>query len=177
MSINFSTFPRTQAPPPFVQSVINVFKSHEPTIGTTHQKGLKSNEVLAVLRPDLLDLGFEVEAGNKKIDKILRPVLFGPDAEPELEYEIDAWHPDWNAGLEIEAARAVKGNAIYRDLVQALVMVDMKHLFLAVAHSYRYRPSGKPAKSRDFDKTVKVANALYAHSRVVIPYSLCVIGY
>ena len=69
------------------------------------------------------------------------------------------------------------GNAVYRDLVQALVMVDMKHLVLAVSQEYRYKAGGRTIISRDYDKTVAVAQAIYAHSRIEMPYSLCVIGY
>ena len=69
------------------------------------------------------------------------------------------------------------GNAVYRDLVQALVMVDMEHLVLAVPLGYRYQSSGRTATSNDYDHTVGVAQALYAHSRIQMPFSLCVIGY
>ena len=176
--MRFSTFPRTQQPPGFVESVVATFKEHAAEIGTLdRQKGLISDEVLAVLRPDLVDLGFEVEASRRGADKIRRPVFFGENAEPELQYEVDAWHPEWLAGLEIEAGRALMGNAVYRDLIQALVMVDMRHLILAVPEIYRYKSSGRDSMSRDYDKTVAVAQALYAHSRVEFPFSLCVIGY
>ena len=178
MTIRFSTFPRTQTPPHFVPDLIARFQMHEQAIGTLHlQKGLTSNEVLAVLRPDLQALGFEVETGQRLEDKIMRPVFFGENSQPELQYQIDAWHPEWKAGLEIEAGRAWMGNAIYRDLVQALVMVDMEHLVLAVPNSYRYKASGKDTESRDYERTVAVAQALYAHARVTMPFSLCVVGY
>ena len=104
----------------------------------------------------------------------MRPVFFGENAQPELRYQIDAWHPKWLAGLEVEAGRALMGNAVYRDLVQALVMVDMEHLILAVPQLYRF---GRGAQSKDYEKTVAIAQALYAHSRVEMPFSLCVIGY
>ena len=52
-------------------------------------------------------------------------MFFGENAAPSLQYEIDAWHPEWQAGLEIEAGRAWMGNAVYRDLIQALVMVNV----------------------------------------------------
>ena len=42
----------------------------------------------------------------------MRPVFFGENAQPELQYQIDAWHPQWLAGLEIEAGRAWMGNAV-----------------------------------------------------------------
>ena len=176
MPIRFSTFPRTQKPPDFIETVVEVFATHEDRIGTSETKaGLKSNETLVVLRKDLIGLGFKVEAGRKKEDKIRRPVFFGENAQPDLQYEIDAWHPNWKAGLEIEAGRAWGGNAIYRDLIQALVMVETKYLFLAVKNMYRY--GKKQTKSPDYDNTVSVAEALYGHTRIKMPYSLCVIGY
>ena len=177
-SIRFATFPRTQSPPGFLEQLIERFQQHAFEIGTCHQeKGLTSNSLLAVLRTDLLELGFEVEMGNRTRDKIMRPVFFGENAEPELQYQIDAWHPEWLAGLEVEAGRAWKGNAVYRDLIQALVMVDLEHLILAVPQMYRYNASGRAIASRDYDHTVAVAQALYAHSRIEMPFSLCVIGY
>ena len=176
--IRFSTFPRTQTPAHFVPDLIERFDRHEQEIGTVHQeKGLTSDALLAVLRPDLIELGFEVEAGKRVKDKIMRPVFFGENAQPELQYQIDAWHPEWLAGLEVEAGRAWMGNAVYRDLVQALVMVDMEHLILAVPQLYRYKTVGRATSSRDYENTVAVAQALYAHSRVAMPFSLCVIGY
>ena len=177
-SIRFSTFPRTQTPPRFLAHLIEQFQDHADEIGTCHQdNGLRSNDLLAVLRPGLMTLGFEVEMGRKIDQKIMRPVFFGENARPELQYQIDAWHPEWLAGLEIEAGRAWMGNAVYRDLVQALVMVDMEHLILAVPQMYRYRSSGRLTTSRDYDHTIAVAQALYAHSRVQMPFGLCVIGY
>jgi hypothetical protein len=79
--------------------------------------------------------------------------------------------------LEIEAGRAWMGNAVYRDLVQALVMVDLEYLVLAVPNRYRYQSSGKPVFSKDYENTVAVADAVYGHTRVRMPYRLAVIGY
>ncbi len=178
MYIRFSTFPRTQTPPGFLVNVVACFEEHAREIGTSHLvKGLTSDEVLTVLRPDLIKLGFEVEGGKRVKDKIRRPVFFGENAQPELQYEVDAWHPEWLSGLEVEAGRAWMGNAVYRDLIQALVMVDMEHLILAVPQTYHYRSGGRPTTSRDYDNTFAVAQALYAHSRVNMPFSLCLIGY
>ena len=178
MGIRFTTFPRTQVPPHFISKVVEIFDKHGKHIGTSAtKKGLTSNETLKVLRNDLIELGFDVEAGKRKNDKIRRPVFFGENAQPDLQYEIDAWHPEWKAGLEIEAGRAWMGNAIYRDLVQALVMVETDHLLLAVQNAYHYSASNRSMTSRDYRHTVSVAQALYGHSRIRMPYSLCVIGY
>lgn len=178
MPIRFATFPRTRTPPEFLRELVEVFERHAGEIGTSSTvNGLTSDAVLAVLRPDLIELGFVVEASKRDRDKIKRPVFFGENAQPELQYEVDAWHPDWLAGLEIEAGRGWMSNAVYRDLVQAFVMVDMEYLILAVSQAYRYKSGGRITTSHDYDNTVGVADALYAHSRVQMPFSLCVIGY
>ncbi len=130
-----------------------------------------------MLRSDLADLGFQVEAGKKKVDKPERPVFFGENGIPTLQYEIDAYHPGWRCGLEVEAGRGWMGNAVYRDIVQAAVMVGVEHLCLAVSNAYRYKSSGKPAVSRDYENTRQVAEAVYGHSRLRLPYSLILIGY
>lgn len=177
-SIRFTSFPRTDPPPAFAADVAGVFRRHESSVSTTSlAKGLTSNEVLAVIREDLVSLGFQVEAGKQKADKIQRPVFFGENGQPTLNYEIDAYHPAWRCGLEVEAGRAWMGNAVYRDLVQGLVMVQVDTLILAVPNSYKYLSGGRPASSADYDNTITVADTLFSHSRVKLPYSLIVIGY
>ena len=57
-TIRFSTFPRTEPPPDFVDALVAVFRQHEGEIATeANNKGLKSDEVLAVLRPDVTSYG------------------------------------------------------------------------------------------------------------------------
>lgn len=172
------TFPRTEAPPPFTLKLVEVFRAHETAICTkTLDKGLTSDMVLATLREDLVSLGFSVEASKLANDKIKRPVFFGENGQPDLQYEIDAFHEGWGCGLEIEAGRGWMGNAVYRDLVQALVMVELKTLVLAVANGYRYQSGGRSTISKDYENTVAVADALFGHSRIAMPYKLIVIGY
>jgi hypothetical protein len=176
--IRFSTFPRTEPPPDFVADVVGVFIKHEGENATeTNEKGLKSDDVLAVIGPNLAQIGFQVEASKKKVDKLERPVFFGENGVPTLRYEIDAYHPEWRCGLEVEAGRGWMGNAVYRDLIQASVMVGVEHLCLAVCNLYRYKTGGKPAISRDYENTRQVAEAIYGHSRLRLPYDLVLIGY
>jgi hypothetical protein len=49
------------------------------------------------------------------------------------------------------------GNAIYRDLIQAMVMVDLDHLVLAVPLTYKYVSSGRQILSKDYENTVSVS--------------------
>jgi len=111
-------------------------------------KGLTSDAVLGVLRPELTQLGFAVERGKTAADKIKRPVFFGENGLPDLQYEIDAFHQEWRCGLEVEAGRAWMGNAVYRDLVQALVMVELETLILAVPTATATRPQARPRSAR-----------------------------
>ena len=176
--IKYTCFPRTMAPPAFAKDIADVFRAHQKEIDTeVLAQGLTSDEVLASLRKDLEALGFLVEAGKRKRDKIHRPVLFGENGNAVLKYEVDAYHPEWRCGLEVEAGRAWMGNAVYRDLIQAMVMVEVDYLILAVSNSYKYKSSGRQLVSRDYDHTFSVADTLFSHNRVSLPYSLMLVGY
>jgi hypothetical protein len=65
------------------------------------------------------------------------------------------------------------GGAFYRDLIQAMVMVNVNHLCVALLNCYKYASNS----SYDYSKGKEVAGALYAHDRVSIPFGLTVIGY
>jgi len=177
-SIRYSTFPRTATPPGFTEAIVSAFKGKEETIATVDlEKGLTSDAILHILRPELMAIGFSVEQGKMISDKIKRPVFFGENGAATLQYEVDAFHPEWRCGLEIEAGRATEGNAIYRDLIQALVMVDLDCLVLAVPNGYRRKSLGRTVVSKDYARTCAVADALFGHSRIRMPYRLLVIGY
>jgi hypothetical protein len=177
-AIRFSSFPRTSPPPRFITEVVDVFRSNEDRISTVRlAKGLTSDRVLADLRDDLIGIGFEVESGKAKSDKIERPVFYGENGVPALRYQVDGYHTDWRCGLEIEAGRAWMGNAVYRDLIQAMVMVEVDHLCLAIPNTYKYKSGGRDMESKDYSNTVAVADAVFGHTRIQIPYGLTVIGY
>lgn len=176
-TIRYYTYPRTDPPPEFADNIASVFREHEGEIGTENlENGLKSNEVLEVVRADLESLGFDVESGKGKDQIIKRPVLFGENGEPELRYEVDGYHPDWRCGLEVEAGRAWKGNAVYRDLVQALVMVQVDTLALVVPNLYKYGKDNQ-YNNRAFDYTKSVVDTLYSSHRFDPPYRLVLLGY
>ena len=179
-SVRFISYPRTKPPPDFAEPVVNTFQSVESDISTEQlAKGSTSDKVLQLLRPGLEGLGFLVERGKEKAQTIERPVFYGEQGVPTLRYQIDAYHAGWRCGLEVEAGRAWKGNAVYRDLIQALVMVQVDHLILAVPNAYKFRSraASKTVISTDFKNTCAVADALYGHSRMSLPYGLTVIGY
>jgi len=174
-TIRFISFPRTEPPPSYVPQIVQVFQQHETAISTLERAHhLKSDEVLAILRADLEAIGFCVERGKQADQKIERPVFFGENGIPTLRFEVDAYHTKWECGLEIEATRAIRGGALYRDLLQALVMVQVSHLCLGIPNFIRW---GKGNKSRPYEEARRTAEALYGHSRVTFPYGLTIIGY
>lgn len=176
--LKFSSFPKTERPKDFSLKVVEAFKSQIDTISTvTLSKGLESDAVLEVLRSSIEGLGFQVEKSKKRGDKIFRPVFFGEDGEPTVSYQIDAFQTEWKCGLEIEAGRAWMGNAVYRDLIQSLVMIELEHLILAVPLAYKYNVNGKPQVSKDYENSRNLIETIYSHSRFRLPYSLTLIGY
>lgn len=178
MDIRYFSFPTTAPPPPFIEPTIACFHSALPRISSIErEKGLVSDKVLDAIRPALMQIGFDVEQGKKAAQKIKRPVFFGEGGRPKVLYEIDAYHPQWKCGLEVEAGRAWMGNAVYRDLVLAMLMVNVDHLMIAVPITYKYTVKGKPGVSRDYDSAVKLVDALFSHERVALPYGVTVIGY
>lgn len=178
MKVRFSTFPRTEPPPTWAARIVDVFERAQSRIGTIGlAKGLTSDHVLAAVSADLVGLGFQVETGKTKEGKLDRPVFFGENGLPTLRYQVDGYHAGWRCGLEIEAGRAWMGNAVYRDLVQALVMVDVDWLCLAVPNTYKFMNGAKTAISKDYENTLSVADAIFSHTRVRLPYRLLLIGY
>ncbi len=171
--IRFRSLPSTKPPPAFVNDIVQVFEKHDTEISRAAEGDrFGSDKVLGVLRSSLRELGFEVEeriAGGTVIE---RPVFFGENGAPSLRYRVDAFNPKWECGLEIEAGRGLQGNAFYRDLVQAMVMTSVNHLVIAMLNEYR---GGNG--SRDYEKVVEVARAIYAHDRVAMPFGLTVVGY
>jgi len=172
----FRSFPSTKPPPSFLAKIVCAFAEREEAISTlTLPKGKESNLVLRAIGPSLQAIGFDLELSKHK--RIPRPVFFGEQGGWSLHYEIDSYHPEWRCGLEVEAGRALGGNAVFRDLFQSMVITDVDHLVLAVPLCYRRRSGGKLNRYEDYRKTVSIAEALYGHDRIRMPYGLTVLGY
>ena len=142
-----------------------------------HQQRMQSDDVLRVLADDLDEkLGFQVERGKNKQGKLPRPVFFGDQGSYLRTYEIDAFQEEYGIALEIEAGRATMGNAIYRDLIQASLIVDARFLALAVPVEYRY--GERPTKEPSYAKTYSVVEAIYGSRRLSLPFQgLLLVGY
>jgi len=139
---------------------------------------MESDDVLRALTSGLLQLGFEIEQGKTKAKKLPRPVFFGDEGTFLRTYEIDAFDGNHGVALEVEAGRATMGNAIYRDLIQASLMVDARYLALAVPYEYRYKSGPRTVQERSYAKTYTLAEAIYGSPRLSLPFDgLLLIGY
>lgn len=123
-----------------------------------------------MIRPRLSGLGFEVETGKRANQKVQRPVLYGDEGRLLKHYEIDAYHEGWSVALEVEAGRAIKGNAIYRDIIQTSLLVGTRFAAIAVPLRYSNEPAYEHAKS--------LFDAIYASRRLTLPFEgVLLLGY
>jgi hypothetical protein len=169
MSIRWQVFPRSSRAPSAALSVIAAFESTHLLV-TSESRDLPSNDVLTILKEDLFKAGFIVESGKALADKIQVPVLFGLNGAIAKSFHADAFHPTAGLVLEVEAGRAVDNNQFLKDLFQACMMQDARHLMIAVRNLYR--------GSDDFAKVCTFFDTLYASARVQLPLeSITILGY
>ena len=136
MSIEWFYFLRSVEPPELARNVVPVFESVESEIASPKSK-LNSDAVLRKVRLGLESLGFRVEAGKKNVDKIPIPVLFGKNGKPVKSFNADAFHERDGFVLEVEAGMAVANYHYLKDVIQASLMVNVKHLVSRSARSGR----------------------------------------
>lgn len=171
-------YPTPGRPPDWVSAFIAVVASQRERIDSTEVDGLNSDGVLGHLRPGLETLGFEVERGKKANEKVRRPVLFGDQGTERVAYEVDAFHDDLGIALEVEAGRGALGNAVYRDLIRASLIVDARFLALGVMQEYRYKAAGKQMRHLSYRDAHNQLDAVYASGRLQLPFDgLLLFGY
>lgn len=171
--INWAYFPKSTKSTDLSVKVVEAFESILPEIDSAH-KTLKSDDVLAVVADNLSKIGFQVERGKKRFEKIEVPVLFGMNGRVEKSFNTDALHKVEGFVLEVEAGRATINHQFLKDLFQACMMHDANYLGIAVRNIYE----AAGAKSKDFDKVVTFFDTLYASNRMQLPLKgVLIIGY
>jgi hypothetical protein len=111
--INWSYFPRSEVPVPLALDVVEAFNRVTVSIdSSTHT--LKSNEILAIVQPHLVEAGFRVELGKRTDERIRVPVLFGRNGRLEKAFDADAYHESAGFVVEVEAGRGVTNNQFLR---------------------------------------------------------------
>lgn len=170
-------YPLNSRPPEWVTEVINVVNRAELQISTVAaHTGLSSDDVLAALRPGLMDLGFAVESGKSAGQKVKRTVLYGENGRAEVNYDIDAFNDYLGAAVEVEAGRGAANNADYRDIVRTSLIVDAKFLILMQPYAYRSKPTAKPKAA--YASSRAQLDAIYTSRRLTLPFEgVLLIGY
>ena len=144
------------------EAVYDKIKSPENT--------LNSDGVLHHLRPHLEQVGFTIETGKSKAEKIPVPVLFGLNNKIDKSFSADGLSKDGRLVLEVEAGRAVANYQFLKDIFQACMMHGVEYLVLDLRNDYR--------GSDDFHRVYSFLETLYISSRLVLPLrGIILIGY
>lgn len=172
---NYIFFPRSIEPHKWVGDLAGAFRRHRDQLDTLGGMHNESNQVLAIVKPELQGLGYQVETTGGQIP---RPVLFGEGGKMEKEYRIDAFDQGNKVVLEVEAGRGAKGNAIYRDIIHMSLIVDADYAAIAVPIQYRFNVSGKVIKEPAYSKGYDLLDAIFSSGRLKLPFKgVLLIGY
>lgn len=172
-------FPRNVRPPAWAHAFVEVVQSAEGKISTVeHKTGLASDAVLSELSPGLVALGYAVESGKSKAAKIHRPVLFGDNGHPSVNYEIDAFNDEHGIAVEVEAGRGAANNADYRDIIRLSLILDARFMTLLMPVSYRFKSGSHEQVMRAYERARNQLDAIYASQRLKLPFEgVLLVGY
>ena len=158
--IQYQFFPRSRGINTEMSKIVNCFVNANDKI-TSDNNDLTSNEVLAVLRPYFESIGFTVECGKSKEDKIDVPVLFGVNNKVDKSFYADAISKDGKIVIEVEAGQATENHRFLKDIFEACMMFDVEYLVLAVRNKYR--------SHYEFDRVYTFLETLYISNRLHLP--------
>ena len=162
-------YPQTRALPEHLARVVTVFEAATEHIGSSAWK-LTSNQVLGLVAEPLANLGFRVETGATRAQKVYVPVLFGRQGRVTKAFEVDAYSEQKGTVIEVEAGRGVVNNQFLKDLFEACVMPSVAYLVIAVRSDYR--------GLNDFERVCSFLDSLYASDRLRLPLTgVLILGY
>ncbi|MCF0122116.1 MAG: hypothetical protein HUJ74_02750, partial [Lachnospiraceae bacterium] len=166
--INYQFFPRSRGVSKEIKKIVECFEKIHSKIDTDNHQ-LKSNDVLALVAPGLESMGFKVEHGKGKEEKISVPVLFGLQNDIDKCFFADALSDDGKIVIEVEAGRAVRNNQFLKDIFQACMMYEVEVLILAVCNKYKFNNNGKHCIAEDFKSVYTFLETLYVSNRLQLP--------
>lgn len=179
---SWSYFPRHRRPPTWAQNAVHATAEAELAIHTRDadrsSDQSSSDAVLRSLRPGLVRLGYEVESGKKRDQKLRRPVLFGDDGEAQLTYEVDAFHEELGVVVEVEAGRGSQNGADFRNIIRASLLLDVRYLAMWLPINYHYTQGGRPMSTAAYSNTRTTLSATYSSPRLALPLEgVLLVGY
>ena len=174
MSLNWIFFPKTLQVDDNLLNVISVFDKNSKIINSydndDNETRKHSNEVLNIIAEDLRKIGYKVESGKKKKEKIGVPVLFGEMGKAQLQFQVDAYNFSEKTVIEVEAGRAFSNHQFLKDIFETSMMVNVDYLVLAVRNVYN--------KNKDYEKILTWLDTLYLTERIKLDLKgILLIGY
>jgi hypothetical protein len=167
--LRWQHYPRSLPPSVLGRSIIGVFQANHQSINS-RQYDFDSNRVLSALAEALRSIGFLIEKGKKKDDKIAIPVLFGQNGRIEKAFHADGYHEQEKYMIEVEAGRAFTNYQFLKDLFQACACENVDALAVAVRNVYK--------KSDDFSKVCTFMDTVFSSRRFSLPLKeVLIIGY
>lgn len=174
--INFQFFPRSHGIIKDIRDIIDCFKDVDAN--KDKDLHLKSNDMLALLRPGLESLGFQVETGKSKSEQIFVPVLFSENDGIDKFFAADALSNDHRIVIEVEAGRAVRNNQFLKDIFQACMMYEVEYLVIAVLNEYKFNNNGSQVVAYDYKEVKTFLETMYISNRLQLPLKgILLIGY
>jgi len=168
-SLRYQLFPRSVGITDELRGIVKCFEAVYDNIRSPNNT-LSSDGVLRFLRPQLEGIGFTIEAGKSKGEKIPVPVLFGLNNHIDKSFDADGLSKDGRIVIEVEAGRAVVNYQFLKDIFQACMMHGVEYLVLAVRNNYR--------GGDDFHRVHSFLETLYISSRLALPIKgIVLIGY
>ena len=168
-TIQYQFFPRSMGMIQPMVDVIESFLKVENEISSETQE-LVSDEVLALVRPLLENVGWHVEQDKTKDGKINVPVLFKRNNEIDKSFFADAISKDGKIVIEVEAGRATENHQFLKDIFEASMMFEVEYLVLAVRNKYR--------SHYDFERIFTFLETMYISNRIKLPLKgILLIGY
>ena len=169
--IEWRFYPNSTVIPKKLADVVSVFVNNQEKIATRNNHTLSSNQILDLVMDDLIQLGFTVETGKLAKDRIRVPVLFSKNGTPTKSFDVDAYDNINKIVVEVEAGRGVTNYQFLKDFFEALVMIDVEYLVIAVRKVYR-------TSHKDFETVTKFFDILYSSRRFTPAFKgLLIIGY
>lgn len=169
--IDWQYYPKSDSLPQCLDQIIKIFEKNQKSLDSSKHKKMESDRALHILEKDLTEIGFAVESGKRREQKIRVPVLFGRKGVAQKSFDADAYNKEAKTVLEVESGRGVTNNQFLKDLFQACVMHDVDYLAVAVRNIYR-------KSNRDFDTVINFLDTLYASGRLSLPLKgVLMIGY
>ena len=167
--LRYQLFPRSVGITEELESLVKCFDAEYDSIKSP-DKTLTSDGVLQFLRPRLEAIGFAVETGKSRGEKIPVPVLFGLNNHIDKSFDADGLSKDGKIVIEVEAGRAVVNYQFLKDIFQACMMHGVEYLALAVRNNYR--------GGDDFLRVHSFLETLYISNRLALPLEgILLIGY